>query len=892
MRLLLCSTIVAAITASVTVLSQRDQPQPTFRSRVDLLTLDVAVLNRDGAPIEDLRPDDFVVRIGGETRRVVSARLVKAERTGVTTPSPYFSTNSTADAGRKVMFAVDQLRLTPGTIAPLLDAAKAFLDGLAPADAAALTLIPPIGQGVPFTTNKARVRDALRMELGTPGTDVGARVNLSLGEAIRIADTELSTGPGEAGPVTQQVLDREGCEGDAAACIREIKNAALQTAQQARTEGRISLAQLESLLDQLALIDGPKTLVLVSPGMFTDDANEVRDLVRRATRARTTIHVVTVEQRLVAGDAGNPRRAVGSLADRQLELEGLQEAAAGTGGGFYRPLGDGAEVFARIASEISASYVLGVELQPDDRTRDRVTVDVRRRGVTLRASTALAAALAPAASRPASERLSDLLSSPVAVAGVPLRVATFLSRDSATGRTRLTLAAEIGQAGAPAGEYGVGYVLTDPAGKVAGRGGTMQTLTATPAAPARYDGALVLDPGAYTLRFGVVDPEGRRGSVVQDVVIGPPAPPAVDISDLLVGSVAGNATIGPAVEPHIRVGEVGLYLELYPPAGDTGDWSVTFEVGEGVQSPSLATARAAMGSGARAPWLTAGATIDTRLAPGRYVARARVRRNGTTVAMAARPIVIEPNPSLPPDVPPSSPAGHPELARRTAAYVSGFVLGLSNVVAQEDFSLPRGRRVRSDFLLVRYPGSEGDLLAFRDVYHVNGNDRPGREERLAGLFVKPYDSIRDRAREIQLDGEDFVPPIFNPLFAISFLQGHYQNRFRFTVADARAPWADGVREVSFVETGRPSLLRGGWNGGVDVPSRGTAWIEEATGRVLRTELLIGEVSARTPAIVTNFALDPRLQIMVPTDIQTKNPDGQAVYSNYRRFTVSAETTIK
>ena len=881
--------------ASVTVSSQRQESQPTFRAQVDVMTLDVTVLDRNGVPVEDLRPDDFVVKIGDETRRVLSAELITVKRGGgspeaIPVPPRFFATNVTPITGRKVMFAVDQMQIAPGSMAPLFEQAHQFLDALLANDQAALVAFPPPGPSVQFTTDKARVRAALRMELGTRATR-SSDIPISLGSALRIIDREMSTDPGVAGPETARVLERMGCpDNPRPECsVPAIKNEAVLVAQTARTEGRLAIAQLESLLDQLALIDGPKTLVLLSAGMFAEDANAMREAVRRAARARTTIHVIAIEPQLAAGDGGDAGPPVSTIQDRQLELGGLQEAAAGTGGTLYRPGGNGAAVFKRIASEISASYVLSVDARPEDRARERVDVSVRRRGLTIRATTSLAGAL-PRTPRPMDQTLSELLSSPVPVAGIPLRVATFVSRDAATGKSRVTVAADIGQAGVPPAEYGVGYVLAAADGNVLGRGGAVQTLTATTREPAHYNGALVIDPGTYTLRFGIVDRDGRRGSIVRELHVGMPETAALDTSDLFVGSLSAAGPIRPAVEPRILTGDVAFYLELYSPAGDGRDWLVEFEIGEGEQSPPLATTLANMGDGATAPWRIARGAIDTPLASGRYVARARIRRGETTVATLARPLVLERNPALPADVPVVSSAGHPELPRRTAAYVSRFVLGMSNVVAQEDFSSVR-RRVRSDFLLVRYPGSLSELLAYRDVYEVDGNLVPGREQRLAELFIKPAESIRDRVREIQLDGEKHVPAMLNPFFAISFLQGHFQKQFRFSVADAKAPWPDGVREVSFVEAARPTLLRAGRTGQIDVPSRGKAWIEESTGRVLQTELEIGAGRSR-PIVTTTFKLDERLQVMVPDRMQTRNPEGTAVYSNFRRFTVSAATAIK
>jgi len=585
-RLLAASALVAAATATPS--------SQVFRGGVDVITVDVTVLDKDGRPVEDLRPGDFTVEIDGQTRRVVSAVLQKADaakRQAVLAPERFFSTNNAPVVGRKVMFAVDQLQLRPGALIPLLGAAHAFLDDLTPYDLAARVAFPPPGPNVQFTTDKARVRDALRMELGTASAAQpwALDFHISTSEAVRISDREMTTDSGVPGPETARVLEREGCPADILppdSCVARIKNQATATAQTARTEGRLSIAQLESLIDQLALVDGPKTLVLVSAGMFAEDANALRELVRRAALARTTIHVVVAEPRVTTADGGDQGPRNMTLLDRQYELEGLQEAAAGTGGSFYRPGGDGDGVFKRIASAISASYVLGVEARPDDRTRDKVAVEVKRKGVTVRASSSLAAAL-PRAPRPMADTLSDLLSSPASIAGIPLRMAPLLSRDPATGKLRVTVAADVGQPGAPATEYGVGYVLAAADGRIVARQASVQTLTATAREPAHYDGTVVIDPGTYTLRFGVVDKDGRRGSVARELPAAAPADTAVGVSDLFVGRVADALSMRPAVEPHVDAGALALYVEVYPPADGGRDWRVLFEIGDGFGAQEL-----------------------------------------------------------------------------------------------------------------------------------------------------------------------------------------------------------------------------------------------------------------------------------------------------------------
>ena len=44
-------------------------------------------------------------------------------------------------------------------------------------------------------------------------------------------------------------------------------------------------------------------------------------------------------------------------------------------------------------------------------------------------------------------------------------------------------------------------------------------------------------------------------------------------------------------------------------------------------------------------------------------------------------------------------------------------------------------------------------------------------------------------------------------------------------------------------------------------------------------------------MVTTFALDRKLQIVVPQQMRTENPTGVATYSNFRRFRVDTDTAM-
>jgi hypothetical protein len=245
-----------------------------------------------------------------------------------------------------------------------------------------------------------------------------------------------------------------------------------------------------------------------------------------------------------------------------------------------------------------------------------------------------------------------------------------------------------------------------------------------------------------------------------------------------------------------------------------------------------------------------------------------------------------------------------ELMAKTATYVAQFVDQFSNVVAEEtllqETTIPRRKRaIRSDFLLVRYPG-DAQWYAFRDVAEVDGKPVRDKEERLTRLFLEPAASAIRRARELQEAGSRYnlldIGTLNNPLTVVAFLQDQYRERFRFTLAGLDKKVGPTVRQVQFQEFRLPTLIKG--NGNQDVQSRGLVWIEEDTGRVVKTELRIGSRSSPI-SIITEYKFDEALGINVPVAMKDWYPDGatgairgEATYGRFRRFQVKTEETLK
>jgi hypothetical protein len=149
---------------------------PTFRSGVELVTIDVGVVDRQGQPMRGLSAGDFTVTVAGQPRRVVNAEyvdsLAETSRSNLRRSSldSMISTNDGASIGRMFVFVVDQGTLEAGNVRYVGQAASRFLATLSFADRSALMLLPS-GPNVTFTWVHDKVRDGLSRVIGQAGHD-------------------------------------------------------------------------------------------------------------------------------------------------------------------------------------------------------------------------------------------------------------------------------------------------------------------------------------------------------------------------------------------------------------------------------------------------------------------------------------------------------------------------------------------------------------------------------------------------------------------------------------------------------------------------------------------------------------------------------------------------
>jgi hypothetical protein len=187
------------------------------------------------------------------------------------------------------------------------------------------------------------------------------------------------------------------------------------------------------------------------------------------------------------------------------------------------------------------------------------------------------------------------------------------------------------------------------------------------------------------------------------------------------------------------------------------------------------------------------------------------------------------------------------------------------------------------------------------VLEVDGKLLPaqGRGDRLAKLFLEPPQDARRRIEDIARAGAQYnlgeIGSLNEPLRVLAYMQVGYREQFRFIHSGIDEDLGPTVRTVRFEEMTSPTILRG--RGNTDSRSFGLIWIDEPTGRILKTELRPGRFTPATTRIVTTFRFDEQLGMDVPAAMEDLYPystgeiRGKATYGKFRRFQASVQETI-
>jgi hypothetical protein len=289
--------------------------RPRFQAGVDITSVDVSVVDSDGRPVQGLTAPDFNVRVGGDSRRVVTADWVPLTATvdrgggGAAIPDT-FTSNLNAPPGRIILIAIDQQNSRFGRAIPGRDALSAFVDRLQPSDRIGLMILGRGGQSVPFTANRQILTEALARVAGQKIVQSAFRHQIAMWEALAIHQDDNQ--------VYRSVVMRE-CGLDQAAsgggrssnsanvCPSEVDAQARSMAANAIDDGERMLNALRAYFEGMRRADAPKSLVLVTEGFILDPQRpSFVELERLAAAARTSVYAATTAKDLAARALASP----------------------------------------------------------------------------------------------------------------------------------------------------------------------------------------------------------------------------------------------------------------------------------------------------------------------------------------------------------------------------------------------------------------------------------------------------------------------------------------------------------------------------------------------------------------------------------------------------------
>jgi len=525
---------------SASAIAQQEADQPSFRSGVELLQLDVAVLDGQRRPVRGLTADEFTVLENGVRRPIRSfvavdmpARTQAQQPVWAKDAAPDVATNQIAkDEGRLVILLMDRSIPYLGGTVQAQKIALAAVDQLGPQDVAAVISTSGAYRPQTFTADRTRLVRAINQR------DWSSESSLAPWSIDGGGDPRCFCG----------------------LCVLETLTTASDAVRNIPRRRKLLLFIGRGIVINLAPL-GPNA----SPGCEHDVKAAREKLFESLAVSNLTIHSIDPRDLANVGDHtqasvsgtgldrpanGGPQTRLQALQGARNDLLRTQQSLAvlpeRTGGRTVVNTNASLEKVAEIFEESNAYYVLGVERDPSAKpsTRRSVTIEVARRNVRAHAQRHFLAPGPDPAVRPAKETPStpDALSALLPDAGKPLalHLAAFAKPDGEGGSVRITLNAAAFVRDAASAALDISAIAVDQAGVTQGSAKQMSTLigptgdkTRTPLVtiPTYLD----LRPGDYEIRVAVVDrAAGASASVFAQILVPNFAAERLSLSDLVV----------------------------------------------------------------------------------------------------------------------------------------------------------------------------------------------------------------------------------------------------------------------------------------------------------------------------------------------------------------------
>jgi VWFA-related protein len=687
---------------AVSAQQPRPEQAPSFRSGVEVVSLDVGVVDKQGLPIRGLTPADFVVTVAGQQRRIVTADFISREAAAalpqVQNDGAAISTNQGAGIGRLYAFIVDQNTLDLGSARRVSTAATPFFTRLTFSDRTALTLLP-VGPNISFTWAHDSVQQGLLKVAGmsrpltgweygslADARDITNRNMIALrnvgerecgastlaggfgapagggtvggsstpaptpsappsgggtqgGETGGSSPSPAPSAPAPSASPAPRASTGSGAFG-AGSCTREIQMQAESTWRSVVMTSMQSIHALRQALAGLAQVRGDKTVILISGGWPMDEREEMSTLnIVASEAAAARATIFTIYVPTATFTADRRLMTATPLADSYLHSSPLETLAAMTGGGSFRAEVGADAAFERLGRELSGFYRLAIEKDPSD-------VDGKDRHMKVQITKSGATVRAREMfdvrtyeDRDWAARLGSAMDGPVTATEIALRVTNYVSPDfENSSKLRLLISGEASRL--QAGDATVRVLISDLLGKRVA-GGDMP-LTHANEGTLPFSTNVSVAPGTYIVRVAVMDSAGRVGSVDH----------RADARDVQLGPISATGPVLVRVPrnqgtPYLALDSVrqderlALELDLEGDTARLESADVEFEIASTVDGPALIRPTSAITRSSRQGSALAQGVADMRVLPaGTYFVRAKVTSSNEALGEVRRKITV------------------------------------------------------------------------------------------------------------------------------------------------------------------------------------------------------------------------------------------------------------
>ena len=590
-------------------------PQPVFRSRREVITVDAIVRDKSGAIARGLTAADFEIREDGRPQEVlnfsfeeirdnapakietadllagVEARLQEQTRPSASAaapPAPAAATlTSESMAGRRLITLLfDVSSMQPDDVQRAVDSAQKYVsEKMSAADlVAVVTVSSTLSVLTDFTADRGKVAAAL--------------TTLGYAEGTATPPPDASTAATD----------------EAAATAAD--DATAETSDLDLFNNDIRLRALKTIADTLAPIEQKKSIIYFSAGMQRsgqDNQVELRAAINAAVRGNVSFYPIDTRGLQAVVPGGDARQASGrgnsmfsgrGVAQQYDTLAASQDTltslAADTGGRAFTDTNDFGEAFARVQSDMSAYYLLAYSStnpSRDGRYR-RIQVRVKRDGYKVEARSGYYAErdFVHTSRGDRETQLQDQLFSAVSATDLPVMVTAGWFRMSADKYYVPVALAVPGYAVPVANEsdkvsLDVLGMVRDEQGRPLGRfketlqlpAGTGKTLAGK---QVLYQSGVTLPPGRFSVKAVVRENStGLMGTYESAIVVPELKKETMKLSSIVIGTQMEQAARGKTDNPLVRDGvqlvpnlthvvgrdqKLYFYYEVYDPSEAAG----------------------------------------------------------------------------------------------------------------------------------------------------------------------------------------------------------------------------------------------------------------------------------------------------------------------------------